>query len=161
MPSGPALARTIAAEVNPASPGLVVELGAGTGAITSALVAHGIGEAKLAIFESVPTFYELLLRRFPKAMVFCADAFQFVRYLPAGEPIAAVISGVPLLNHSPLERFRLIEMALDRQGADGQFIQLSYGWWPPIPAGPRLSVAKMVVLHNLPPAHVWIYRRRY
>ncbi|HEY2835550.1 MAG TPA: hypothetical protein VGI89_03200 [Rhizomicrobium sp.] len=160
-PSGYSLARAIAAEVNPASCGLVVELGAGTGAVTSALVAHGIDEARLAVFESIPTFYALLSRRYPRAKIFCADAFQFDRYLPPGSPVAAVVSGIPLLNHPAAQRSQLIEMALDRQGIGGQFIQLSYGWWPPIPAGPGLSLTKVTVLRNLPPAHVWIYRRRH
>lgn len=159
-PSGHALARAIAAEVNPALPGLVVELGAGTGAVTSALLARGVSEAKLVVFESIPTFYDLLARRFPRARIFCADAFQFDRFLPAAEPVAAVVSGIPLLNHPVAQRSALIERALDRQGPGGQFIQLSYGWWPPIPAGPRLSLSKVTVLRNLPPAHVWIYRRR-
>jgi phosphatidylethanolamine/phosphatidyl-N-methylethanolamine N-methyltransferase len=160
-PSGPILARAIAAQVNPSGSGLVVELGAGTGAVTSALVAHGINEARLAVFESIPTFYELLSRRYPRAKVFCADAFQFDRYLPPGSPVAAVVSGIPLLNHPAAQRSQLIEMALDRQGIGGQYIQLSYGWWPPVPAGPRLSLSKVTVLRNLPPAHVWIYRRRH
>ena len=160
-PSGHSLAHAIAAEVQPSSPGLVVELGAGTGAVTAALVARGIDEARLAVFESIPTFHELLVRRFPRAKVFCADAFHFDNYLPAGSPVAAVVSGIPLLNHRVSDRSALIEMALDRQNIGGQFIQLSYGWWPPIPAGPLLSLSKVTVLRNLPPAHVWIYRRRH
>jgi phosphatidylethanolamine/phosphatidyl-N-methylethanolamine N-methyltransferase len=139
----------------------VVELGAGTGAITSALIARGIAEDRLAIFESIPTFQDLLSRQFPRARIFCADAFCFGRYLPAGAPVAAVISGIPLLNHPAAERAGLIDMALKRQKIGGQFVQLSYGWWPPVPAGPNLSLTKRMVLRNFPPAHIWIYRRHH
>ena len=160
-PSGPALARAIAAQVNPQRPGLVVELGAGTGTVTAALIHHGISPARLVLFESIPNFHQLLSRQFPGVKIFCADAFQFDSFLPAGVPIAAVISGLPLLNHPAARRAQLIETALDRQGLGGQFVQLSYGWWPPIPPGPSLSLSKLTVWRNLPPAHVWIYRRRH
>jgi phosphatidylethanolamine/phosphatidyl-N-methylethanolamine N-methyltransferase len=91
----------------------------------------------------------------------CADAFQFARFVPAEAKIAAVVSSLPLLNHPAARRAQLIGTALDRQGLGGQFVQLSYGWWPPIPAGPRLSLSKLIVWRNLPPAHVWVYRRRH
>jgi len=158
-PSGKRLARAIAAEVDPASPGLVIELGAGTGIVTSALIARGIHEEKLVLFESVPTFHALLSRRFPRATVLGADAFRFDRYLPERARVAAVVSGIPLLNHPPSERARLIERSLDRQGPGASFIQLSYGWWPPIPAGPGMRLSRRVIFRNLPPAHIWIYRR--
>jgi phosphatidylethanolamine/phosphatidyl-N-methylethanolamine N-methyltransferase len=158
-PSGKRLARAIAAEVDPASPGLVIELGAGTGTVTSALIARGIREEKLVLFESVPRFQALLSRRFPRATILCADAFRFDRYLPESAKVAAVVSGIPLLNHPLAERAQLIERSLDRQGPGASFIQLSYGWWPPIPAGPGMRLSRRVILRNMPPAHIWIYRR--
>jgi len=160
-PSGPALARAIAAQVNPQRPGLVVELGAGTGTVTAALLQHGIPTERLVLFESIPNFHQLLSRQFPRAKIFCADAFQFDRFLPGDATIAAVISGLPLLNHPVARRAQLIETALDCQGLGGQFVQLSYGWWPPVPAGAHLSLSKLTVWRNLPPAHVWVYRRRH
>lgn len=158
-PSGKSLADAIAAEINPAVPGLVVELGAGTGTITSALIDRGIDEKRLVLFESVPSFHALLSRRFPRAAVLCADAFRFDRYLSEYAKIAAVVSGIPLLNHPIAERADLIERALDRQGTKASFIQLSYGWWPPIPAKAGTRLSKRIILRNLPPAHIWIYRR--
>src|SRR6266581_2913664 len=41
-PSGRALARTMAAYIDPSRPGPIVELGPGTGPVTEALVAQGI-----------------------------------------------------------------------------------------------------------------------
>jgi len=158
-PSGKPLAHAIAAEVKPAAPGLVVELGAGTGIVTSALIERGIAEENLVLFESGPTFHALLSRRFPRATILCADAFRFDRYLPKHAKVAAVVSGIPLLNHPVAERARLIERALDRQGTEASFIQLSYGWWPPIPPGAGMRLSKRIILRNLPPAHIWIYRR--
>jgi phosphatidylethanolamine/phosphatidyl-N-methylethanolamine N-methyltransferase len=158
-PSGKPLARAIAAEVSPSIPGQVVELGAGTGTVTAALIERGILEENLVLFESVPAFYSVLSARFPRAKIFCADAFQFSAYFQKDASIAAVVSGIPLLNHPIERRARLIEQAFNRQGEWARFIQLSYGWWPPIPAGPGLQLRKRVVFRNLPPAHIWIYRR--
>src|SRR3569832_2340213 len=158
-PSGKPLAHAIAAEVKPAAPGLVVELGAGTGIVTSALIERGIAEENLVLFESVPAFHALLSRRFPCATVLCSDAFRFDHYQPKHAKIAAVVSGIPLLNHPIAVRARLIERALDRQGPGASFIQQSYGWWPPLPPGTGMRLCMRIILRNLPPAHIWIYRR--
>jgi phosphatidylethanolamine/phosphatidyl-N-methylethanolamine N-methyltransferase len=158
-PSGKALAHAIAAEVDPRTPGLVVELGAGTGTITSALIKRGVREERLALFESVQAFHTLLSRRFPRATVRCGDAFRFDRDLPEDARIAAVVSGIPLLNYPIAERVCLIERALDRQGPGAAFIQLSYGWWPPISPGIGVRLSRRVIFRNFPPAHIWVYRR--
>lgn len=158
-PSGKKLARAIAAEVDPHAPGLVVELGAGTGTITTALIERGIRQERLVLFESVPAFHTLLSHRFPRATVLCADAFDFDCHLPENAPVAAMVSGIPLLNHPVAERTCLIRRALDRQGTDASFIQLSYGWWPPIPPANDMRLSKRVIFRNLPPAHIWTYRR--
>ena len=44
-PSGPFLAREMARAVDPAAPGLIVELGPGTGPVTKALLARGVCRA--------------------------------------------------------------------------------------------------------------------
>src|SRR5579863_3680925 len=55
-PSGRALARTMAAYVDPNISGPVVELGPGTGPVTEALVAQGIAPSRLVLVEFDPTF---------------------------------------------------------------------------------------------------------
>ena len=55
MPSSKVLARTMAAYVDPKSKGPVVELGPGTGAVTQALVEHGVDPARLVLVEFNPT----------------------------------------------------------------------------------------------------------
>ena len=56
MPSGRLLARTMAHYVDLESEGPVVELGPGTGAITSALVERGIDQRRLVLVEFNPGF---------------------------------------------------------------------------------------------------------
>jgi predicted O-methyltransferase YrrM len=55
-PSSRALARTMAAYVDPARPGPVIELGPGTGPVTEALVAQGVDPSRLVLIEFDPTF---------------------------------------------------------------------------------------------------------
>src|ERR1700753_1606588 len=60
MPSGKVLARTMAQYVDVHSDSPVVELGPGTGAITSALIEHGVDQKRLVLVEYNPGFCALL-----------------------------------------------------------------------------------------------------
>jgi hypothetical protein len=51
LPSGPFLSRAMAAAVDPATPGPIVELGPGTGAVTGALVDRGIPPERLILIR--------------------------------------------------------------------------------------------------------------
>ena len=82
-PSGKALARTMAAFVDPKISGPIVELGPGTGPVTDALVAQGIDPARLVLVEFDPTFCRLLRARDPTATVVQGDAYSLRRLLHA------------------------------------------------------------------------------
>lgn len=157
-PSSPALAAAIAAKVDPLQSGLVVELGAGTGVVTQALLDRGVAPERLIAVEYCAYFAELLAQRFPGITVVQGDAFAFERYLPPDSGVAAVVSGVPLLNFPLTQRRALITRALALQGPGGRFIQLSYGWRPPIRSAFGIGPEKTIVWRNLPPAHVWTFR---
>lgn len=156
-PSGPALAAAMAEKADPLRPGLVVELGAGTGVVTEALLKRGISPDRLVVIEYSAYFADLLRERFPDATVIQGNAFAFETYLPQDAKVSAVVSGVPLLNFPLWRRKTLIERGLAAQDAGGRFIQLSYGWNPPIAPG-RRELSKTIVWRNFPPAHVWTYR---
>ena len=72
-PSGPMLAARMAALVPP-GPGLVVELGPGTGSVTRALLRSGIDPQDLILVEYAPEFCRALRRRFPRLQVLEGDA---------------------------------------------------------------------------------------
>ncbi len=78
-PSGKALARTMAAYLDPDVPGPIVELGPGTGPVTEAIVEQGIDPARLVLVEFDPTFCRLLQARFPAATVVQGDAYSLRR----------------------------------------------------------------------------------
>src|SRR6185295_9312698 len=71
-PSGRALARLIATGVT--SNSTVLELGAGTGSLTEALLAKGVQPANLYLVERDPELAAVLRKRFAGCHVFAADA---------------------------------------------------------------------------------------
>ena len=160
-PSSPALARAIARQVDPAVPGPVLELGPGTGVVTEALIERGVEPGRITAIEYDPDFARIVSERFPGVHVVRGDAFDLKRTLGNGDgkPFAAIISGLPLLNHPPQRRRALIEGALARLQPGAPYIQFSYGFEPPIPAPPGSSVKRAALVWlNLPPARVWVYR---
>lgn len=155
-PSSAALAAAMAAKVDPLRPGLIVELGAGTGVVTKALLDRGIARSRLFVIEQNTVFIGLLRARFPGVTVIEGDAFALKNHLPPDAQISAIVSGVPLLNFPVPSRRALIEQALALQGPGGRFIQLSYGWQPPVQLK-NGSPAKTVVWRNILPAHIWTF----
>jgi phosphatidylethanolamine/phosphatidyl-N-methylethanolamine N-methyltransferase len=162
-PSGKALARTMAAYVDPARPGPVIELGPGTGPVTEALVAQGIEPARLVLVEFEPTFCRLLRGRYPDATVVQGDAYGLKRLLAGSlqQPAAAVVSGLPLFNKPLRMRLRLLFEAFHLMSPGAPFVQFTYNAVPPIPKRlDRVSAeASERIWMNIPPARVWVYRR--
>jgi phosphatidylethanolamine/phosphatidyl-N-methylethanolamine N-methyltransferase len=160
--SGP-LARAMARQVNPSRPGLVVELGGGTGAITEALLHRGIAPSRLVIVERHPRLHALLKQRFPAATVLQGDAAH-LRQLLAGHGlhgVAAVVSGLPLLAMAEAQQKAIVGSALDVLAPGGRVVQFSYGPACPVPQKLRRELgirARSVanILWNLPPARVWV-----
>src|ERR1041385_2757961 len=143
-PSSPALARAIAAQVDPSRPGPVLELGPGTGVVTQALIERGVAQERLIAIEYDADFAKSVAQRFPRARVIQGDAFQFAKLLEGvvAQRYAAIISGLPLLNFPVEIRRQLIEAALDRLQPGAPYIQFSYGTKPSIPPTERYSVKR-------------------
>ncbi|GGH08148.1 hypothetical protein GCM10007036_03450 [Alsobacter metallidurans] len=161
-PSGPALARAMAALVDVGRPGPVIELGPGTGPVTQALIEHGVAEERLVLVEFDPDFCQLLRQRFPRATVVQGDAYAIDRTLAGHQraPAAAVVSSLPLLTRPEEERARLLVRSFGLMAPDAPFIQFTYGLTSPVPRGPGVAAAASApVWLNIPPARVWAYRR--
>ena len=162
-PSSPALTRAMAAAVNLELPGPVVELGPGTGVATKALLARGIKPERLVLVEYSREFCDLLRQRYPGVTVVQGDAYRLSETLAhvVREPLAAIVSGLPLLTRPLPERVRLLESALGMLGPGAPFIQFSYGPKAPVPARPgHYSVTgTRRIWRNIPPARIWVYRR--
>jgi phosphatidylethanolamine/phosphatidyl-N-methylethanolamine N-methyltransferase len=162
-PSSKALARTMAAYIDPAAPGPIIELGPGTGPITEALVAQGIDTGRLVLVEFDTTFCRLLRARYPSATVVQGDAYGLKRILGnfLREPAAAVVSGLPLFTKPLRVRLRLLFEAFGLMLPGAPFVQFTYNALAPMPTRlDRVRVqASERVWMNIPPARVWVYRR--
>ncbi len=166
MPSGAGLARMMAAAVDRAVPGVVVELGGGTGAITTALLEAGIEGDRLIVLEREPELHRHLADRFPRLTVLEADASALGDCLRSrGIPVAAaVVSSLPMLSMPvPLQR-AVLGQAFELLRHGGVFVQYTYG--PGAPVAPaRLAEwgleARVIgrAWCNLPPASVWRLQR--
>ena len=163
MPSGRVLARTMAQYVDINSSGPVVELGPGTGPITSALIEHGVDQKRLVLVEYNPGFCALLRDRYPHAKVVQGDAYKLRDSLwdVLNVPASAVVSGLPLVTKPMLTRLKLIRDAFVALAPGAPFVQFTYSVAPPIPKSlPGVSTeASERIWMNLPPARVWVYRK--
>jgi phosphatidylethanolamine/phosphatidyl-N-methylethanolamine N-methyltransferase len=161
-PSSAALARAIANEVDVDSIGPVIELGPGTGAVTEALVEHGILPDRLVLVEFNPVFCEMLRARYPKALIVEGDAYDLIQHLETC-PISAasaVVSGLPLYARTVERRVSLLRQAFKLLAPGAPFIQFTYAVTSPIPRQtPKvISHGSTRIWLNLPPARIWTYR---
>ncbi|MGV8944168.1 class I SAM-dependent methyltransferase [Thermomonas sp.] len=167
-PSSPELAAAMLAEL-PAHTTRVIELGGGTGAITHALVDHGIAGKHLLVLELNAHLHAHLHTQFPGEGAVLGDAAELPRlaaeagFLDAG-PADAVISGLGLLAMNRRHVKRILEGAFACLRPDGRFIQFSYGPMSPVPDSVLQPLGLSMrrgefVLRNVPPATVWVYQR--
>lgn len=162
LPSGSALAETMARAVDPARLGPIVELGPGTGVVTRALLKRGIEPSRIILVEFDPNFCALLGARFPGVRVVQGDAYRLKATLRGrlDAPPAAVVSSLPLLNKPEPVRAALTTEAFDLMAPDGVFVQFTYGPKSPVPRATGLAAeGSRRIWLNFPPARVWVYRR--
>ena len=162
-PSSSRLSELMASRVDAAS-APVLEIGAGTGAITQALLKGSLKPERLLVIERDPKLAAFLSHRFPRVRVCCGDAIHSHRFLSdyAIPCVRTVVSSLPLRNLSSVEMAANVNAILHALADEGQFIQYTYGSGCPIPArrfGLEVECLGRV-WQNLPPASVWRFVRR-
>lgn len=164
MPSSKALGALISRQltINPGH--YFVEIGAGTGSLTQALLHAGIDPTCLYVVEVDPNLSAFLKKRLPKLVnVITGDARHLETLLP--KPIIghveAVISGIPMMNLNTRIQEDLIQASFNIMRPGGHFLQFTYGPLSPLPAKKMGLEKKRIghVLKNFPPATVWRYSR--
>lgn len=161
IPSSPALCRRIAAAVERGPEEYVLELGAGTGVISAALLAAGVPAEKLIVVEIVPEMAEFLRQSLPGVNVICGDAFDLKAALPAQMHgrIGTAICGIPLVL-LPLERQAAFRDAVEAVAPGRGFLLYTYCATSPLPYRKLELTARRMAFTpaNFPPASVWRYR---
>lgn len=156
-PSSRALSAEMAATLDPTG-GPVIELGAGTGRITQAIIDRGVPVEQIHSIEMNPIFCDRLRADFPGLNVYQMSAGD-VGDLPV-EGAQAVVSGLPLLSMPYDLQNAILTGTFKQVGAAGSYIQFTYGPKPPIKAEIRDAMGltwttSRKIWGNLPPARVY------
>lgn len=174
VPSGPLLARAMAEQTLAclgSGIGHVIELGAGTGEVTKALLAAGIKPHRLALIERDPELAGFLRRNFPGTgeeapQIVEGDAAHLPGLLIANgiEKVAAVVSSLPLLSLPAEVVNNIVRGVFEALPAGAAMVQFTYGPKPPVPQVLRDSLGLQSargsrIWRNVPPAVVWTFRK--
>lgn len=157
IPSSPALCRRIARHADWSEDSDVVELGAGTGAVSRALLAAGLPPRRLHVVEIVPSMADHLRDTLPGARVIEGDAMDLPRLVRPGR-VGTIICGIPMVL-LPLAAQRRLVAAMEAVAPGRGFLHFSYCLTSPLPhrrlglAAERLAWTPL----NFPPASVWRY----
>ena len=127
-----------------------------------AILARGVPPEQLTLLETNDRFCDILRQRFPGVRVLNRPA-QDIEKLGLSE-LGAVVSGVPVLARPKIQR-EVVGPAFRLMKQGGFFTQITYSPNPPISAEMQrelgLSVEKLgTIWVNLPPARVFVFRRR-
>jgi phosphatidylethanolamine/phosphatidyl-N-methylethanolamine N-methyltransferase len=160
VPSAPALCRRVVAQVRRGDHEAVLELGAGTGVISRALLRAGVPASRLIVVEIVPALASHLRQALPGVQVIEGDARRLSALIPAGwhGHIGTVVCGIPLVLLALAEQRRFID-AIEAVAPGRGFLHYSYCATSPLPwrkhrLAPRREAWTPL---NFPPASVWRY----
>jgi phosphatidylethanolamine/phosphatidyl-N-methylethanolamine N-methyltransferase len=169
LPSGPFLSEAIAQATLSAMKsytGHVIELGAGTGEVTKALLAAGIPANRLALVEREPEFTAFLRRHFRGLKIIEGDAARLPRLLAANaiDRVATVVSGLPLLSLPGEVVHGIVHGVFETLPRGAAMVQFTYGPTPPVPRSLRqdlhlVALNSRRIWRNVPPAVVWTFTR--
>jgi phospholipid N-methyltransferase len=163
-PSSKSLAQGMLSRTDLRTARLVVELGPGTGAFTTFILAALPPEAELLAIERNPELADFLRRRVPRAHVVCDDAANLARYLiNRPYPPAAIFCGLPLSWLPACERTEILDAVAAALAPGNTFTLFQYVHTAPTPPGQRVRralqarfrhVERFPIWWNLPPAYV-------
>jgi len=160
VPSSPALCKRIVAQSRYAEHEIVLELGAGTGVISRALIDGGLPPERLYVVEIVPDMADHLRASLPGVQVVQGDARRLPNLIPQEfhGKIGTVVVGIPLVLLPVAEQRRFID-AIEAVAPGRGFILYSYCITSPLPWKKHGLAPKREAWTplNFPPASVWRY----
>lgn len=148
--------------------GPVLELGAGTGPITEALLRAGCPMDRLVVVERDAEMSALLEERFPGLRVLKGDALRLRETLAQGRVTntCVTVSGLPMRVVPAEAAEHFYHEAFGLMPDDGAVIQYTYGLRAPLEPAVSASLGLTATFvgrewRNLPPMGVWRYQRRH
>jgi phosphatidylethanolamine/phosphatidyl-N-methylethanolamine N-methyltransferase len=138
----------------------VLELGAGTGVVSRALLQAGIPAERLVVVEIVPDMAEHLRRAMPGVNVVQGDAFDLANALPQRMhgKVGTAICGIPLVMLPLAQQQRFVD-AVESVAPGKGFLLYTYCITSPLPYRKLALTARREAWTplNIPPASVWRY----
>jgi phosphatidylethanolamine/phosphatidyl-N-methylethanolamine N-methyltransferase len=161
IPSSPSLCRRISRLVERAGDEIVIELGAGTGVVSRALLGAGVPPERLTVVEIVPEMAVHLRGILPGVNVVAGDAFELPRVIAPRwhGKVGTVICGIPLVL-LPTDQQRRFVQAVEAVAPGRGFLLYTYCITSPLPYRTLGLTARREAWTplNLPPASVWRYQ---
>lgn len=169
VPSSRYLARRMMAAL-PAGTHTVIEIGAGTGVFTQALLDRGIAPDRLLVVERNEELYEILRQRFPGVRVAFGDAAELPAIIEStgftdSGAVDAVISSLGFRSMPKDLQLSILRSIAAVLAPAAPMVQFTYGWTCSV-AHDVLEQVKMhgdrvsFTLRNFPPAGVFVYRAK-
>lgn len=163
LPASEDLCRRVAAAAIAEGNGRIVELGAGTGSVTRALLEAGVAASRLIAVELDPELASHLRAAVPEVEVIEGDAYALPQLLPRdwlGR--STIVCGLPITFLPRARQMALVEAMSQVLGPGLPFIQYTYRWTSPVPHADLGLAARRVGLSlaSLPPATIWAFRRK-
>lgn len=161
FPSSKKLANALAQQIPTNNPGLIIELGAGTGAITAALLHQKKPEHQLIVIEQSVKLAKHLTDRFPNLSIIQGDAEHLHQLLckHTSTPVQAIVSSLPLRS-LPSVTIRKIGQEINQVLKKGSiFIQYTYSiWGKALSPSPHLKlIYNQWIWQNVPPARIDVF----
>lgn len=128
----------------------IVELGAGTGALTKYLLHHNP-----EIVEIDKALCQVVKQKFPNAKLINACAAEYLQKINNRR---GYIISIPLINNPAKEKILMALKTLYDQGLISWCIIYTYGTKSPLrDVGFKTEELYKSILMNIPPAHIWVY----
>jgi phosphatidylethanolamine/phosphatidyl-N-methylethanolamine N-methyltransferase len=162
LPSSKGLAEMVSRHVcAPDNGGYILEIGAGTGSLTKAILNRGVCSSQLLVLEMQPVLANFLRNLFPDISVIEGDAKNLPFILPEHVigKVHTIVSGIPMVNLKFQDQLAIIEACKQVLMPSGSIIQFTYRPGSPLSCE-KFGMRKKYlgsVLRNIPPASVWEY----
>jgi phosphatidylethanolamine/phosphatidyl-N-methylethanolamine N-methyltransferase len=167
FPSSPFVGRAMTKALGSRIESRIIELGAGTGAVTRQLIRNGVDPAKLTLIEIDAQLGGHLRRQFPDADVVIGSAQDLSKLWQErnGGSVGAVVSTLPMRLFSKKMIYLVMKNSLQVLEEGGMFVQFTYRQNSPVPSrvvrALRLKAWRYTrVWLNLPPAAIWVYEKQ-
>ncbi|MEQ1600931.1 MAG: hypothetical protein HOP04_12580 [Methylophilaceae bacterium] len=160
IPSSQMLGAAVAKEVLSSNPGFVIEIGAGTGSITHALVQIRDQLTELIVIEKSEKLAKVLAQRYANVKVTAGCASLLAKMPISEQQPLTIVSSLPFRS-LPLPELEMIRDLISELGKRKvAFRLIQYSYFGRLPFVNKVSwltwERKHTVFANIPPATIWV-----